>query len=461
MNILFVMCDTLRADYLGRYGNKWIKTPNIDKLAADGTLFTNCYAEGQATLQARRAIMTGRRTFPWKDDKIIPGDHLNMQPGWQPINEEYWTLSEALRNNGFYTGFVTDVGQFFKPGMNFHRGFDTYDFIRGQMCDYVDGPLAWDTLPKENLTASGRRKQRRVLSTKVPVDKPEEEHFAAITYKRAGEWLNAHSCVDKTMLWADTFDPHEPWTPPENYLGLYTKEELLTEPYVLSEEEECSSEDALAAMREVYAAEVTMVDTWVGHLLDRLEESGRKDDTVVVFHSDHGLPLGHAGYGHKKGRSMYACQSRTPLIVCHPEGLGAGRKVDALCYNMDIFPTLLELVGAPLPEDLDAKSLVPFMRGDTTPIRDCVTSGYNEWIMYRDLEWLMCQTVEGEGTILIDLEADPDEVNNIAEGNETLVNKLRAKLEAECGGFPDPWPVPGWPAPPEFQAKFPRIFRVI
>jgi arylsulfatase A-like enzyme len=103
MNILFIMCDTLRADFLGCYGNDWIRTPNIDKLSSEGVVFTGCYAEGQPTLQARRALMSGRRTFPWKDDRIIPGDRLNLQPGWQPLNEDDYTITEILRDNGYWT----------------------------------------------------------------------------------------------------------------------------------------------------------------------------------------------------------------------------------------------------------------------------------------------------------------------------------------------------------------------
>jgi arylsulfatase A-like enzyme len=154
---------------------------------------------------------------------------------------------------------------------------------------------------------------------------------------------------------------------------------------------------------------------------------------------------------------MYQCQSRNPLIIREPEGVGAGKRIDALCYNYDITPTLLELVGLPIPAEMQAKSLAPLLRGETDSFRPCVTSGYNNWCMYRDRAYLMFQQFNGEGTVLIDLNADPREERNTADGNEDLVRDLRQRLEAECGGLPAN---PGWSWPPSelYAAKFPRVF---
>jgi len=461
MNVLFIMTDTLRADYLGCYGNEWIQTPNIDNLAAESAVFTGCYSEGQPTLPARRALMTGRRTFPWKDDRTLPGDRLNMQPGWQPINDEYWTISEILRDNGYWTGFIADTAVMFKPGMNFHRGFDTFEYVRGHTADPCEFPLAADPhLKKDRMSASDLRRHRRSCYQKFfETLGAEGEYFSGVTLGKAGHWLMNHRNVEKTFLWVDTFDPHEPWFPPKDCLVLYKREELLSAPWSLSDEEECRTEDAIVEMRAAYAGEVTKVDRWVGSLLEDLEKSGRAKDTIVVFHSDHGVPLGHGGVSHKRGKSMFQCQSRNPLMIRHPEGLGAGTRIDALCYNMDVMPTLLELVGVEAPEALEARSLVPLMRGETETLRDCVTSGFNAWVMYRDEAYLMFQQFSGEGTVLIDLKADPREEKNIAEGNDGLINELRKRLEAECGGLPKKPPIYwDWPPKPETRSLFPRVF---
>ncbi len=121
MNVILIIADTLRADYLGCYGNECIRTPNIDRLASESVLFERAYAEGCPTLQARRAIWTGRRTFPFTDDRVLPGDSLNVQLGWQPLHDSDWCVQEALRDEGYWTGLVSDCPHYPKPGMNFHR----------------------------------------------------------------------------------------------------------------------------------------------------------------------------------------------------------------------------------------------------------------------------------------------------------------------------------------------------
>ena len=460
MNILFIMTDTLRADYLGCYGNSWIKTPNIDRLAAEGTMFTNCYAEGQPTLQSRRALMTGRRTFPWKDDRVIPGDRLNLQPGWQPINEDYSTISEILRVNGFFTGFVSDVPQYPKPGMNYHRGFDTWDFVRIHAADSNFAPLdLYPDLRKERVSDwDARRSRRNGYKHYHRTLRAEDEVLAGRTLRIGADWLMGHRQVENWFLWVDTFDPHEPFLPPPAYQDLYSKEELLSEPYEISEDSGSQSEDSIAKTRSLYAGEVTKLDYWVGYLLQALERSGRAGETIVVFHSDHGVPLGHGGHMHKSGRSMYQCQSRNPLIVRHPSGLGAGKAIGALCYNMDIMPTLLEFAGREIPEEVEAMSLAPLMRDETESIRSCVTSGYNAWAMYRDESYLMTQHFDGSDVLLHDLKKDPREERNIAKGNKELVRKLRTALEKECGSLPEPQPHWTWPPAPESEAMFPRLF---
>ena len=459
MNTLFIMCDTLRADFLGCYGNDWIHTPNIDQLASEGVVFTGCYAEGQPTIQARRALMSGRRTFPWKDDRVIPGDRLNLQPGWQPLNDDDYTIAEILRDNGYWTGFITDVAQYFKPGMNFHRGFDTYDFVRGQSCDFYNSPVSMlSRVSESRLSASELRRSRGARYEAITQTfRSEEDYFAAQVYGKAAQWILEHRNAERIFLWADAFDPHEPWTPPDAYQDLYTKEELLSEPYALSQHPACQSEEAIAARRAAYAGEVTYLDRWVGYLLEALELSGRAHDTIVVFHSDHGTTIGHAGLPAKGGHAMYQCQSRNPLIIRHPEGLGAGKRIDALCYNCDVTPTLLELADIPIPEVMQAKSLAPLLRGEADSFRSCVTSGYNDWLMYRDQKYLVFQQFSGAGTVLIDLDADPREERNIADGNEELIIHLRQRLEAECGGLPVN---PGWSWPPNeiYASEFPRVF---
>ena len=148
MNLVIIVSDTFRWDYLGSYGNDWIETPNLDALAAESALFLDAYGEGLPTIPARRVIMTGRNIVPCeyrpqKSDSI-------QQHGWHPLYDEDVTLAEHLKEQGYFTAFFNDVYHLMKPGKNFHRGFDQWFWIRGQEGD----PYAWpDRAQVEDLLA--------------------------------------------------------------------------------------------------------------------------------------------------------------------------------------------------------------------------------------------------------------------------------------------------------------------
>jgi arylsulfatase A-like enzyme len=129
-----VIVDSLRKDHVGAYGNRWIKTPNLDALAEESLLFTRPLPESIPTLCARRAIYTGTRTWPFDNWHPVKGDDISLW-GWQPIPNDQTTLTEILRGYGYGTYFVTDNLQLYKASMTFHRGFDAFDFVRGQTTD--------------------------------------------------------------------------------------------------------------------------------------------------------------------------------------------------------------------------------------------------------------------------------------------------------------------------------------
>ena len=144
MNVILVVFDSLRADHVGCYGNTWIKTPNIDNFAQENVLFTKAAPESLPTIQARRAMLTGNRLFPFRDWKPKLGDNV-ISPGWAPFRESDITLSEILLDAGYRTAFITDTYHMFKASMNFHRGFKEWRWIRGQEYDqYRSAPLPKD-----------------------------------------------------------------------------------------------------------------------------------------------------------------------------------------------------------------------------------------------------------------------------------------------------------------------------
>ena len=133
-NVILVVIDSLRKDHIGAYGNSWIKTPNVDALTRESLRFSRAYPESLPTICARRAIHTGMRTWPFRDWHQYKGVDVVVW-GWQPIPEGQTTLAEILKNNGYSTMFETDNLHQYKASMNFQRGFDVFDFIRGQTTD--------------------------------------------------------------------------------------------------------------------------------------------------------------------------------------------------------------------------------------------------------------------------------------------------------------------------------------
>ena len=142
-NLILVISDTLRADYLGCYGNDKIHTPNLDNFAEESTVFDCAYPEVLPTIPARRSIHTGCRIFPCYDYYVPRWCPIRL-PGWQPMSNDEDTLAEDLVENGYYTGFLTDTDAYFFPEMNFTRGFLQWEFIRG----YVDMESIIILLPK-------------------------------------------------------------------------------------------------------------------------------------------------------------------------------------------------------------------------------------------------------------------------------------------------------------------------
>jgi hypothetical protein len=164
MNVVLILVDSLRKDHIGAYGNEWVQTPSLDTLAGDSLRFTRAYPESTPTITARRAIHTGFRSFPFRDYEY-PGEFDVRLLGWQPVPSGQATLAEILRDQGYSTALVTDTLHMFRPTYNFHRGFDVFDFIRGQERDLYR-PLSrapQEALEKVLISGEGGGRMREIM----------------------------------------------------------------------------------------------------------------------------------------------------------------------------------------------------------------------------------------------------------------------------------------------------------
>ena len=356
MRTLFLVLDTVRADYLGCYGNRWVQTPNLDRLATAGFAFDNHWVGSLPCMPARREFMTGRHNF--------------LDRGWGLIEPFDDILPVELRKQGVFSHIATDHQHYFElGGGNYHVGFNTWDFHRGQEYDpwvsLVDAPA----LP-EHL---GRHHPQNLANRSRQIE--EEDFSGPRTVQSAIRWLEDNRNADNWFLQVELFDPHEPFYCPQKYRDLYhdTWEGPMFDwpSYDVVKE----SPEAVEHIRKCYAALLTMTDHWCGRLFQKLEELQLWDDTLIVFTTDHGTMLGERQYWMKVYMPVYPEIGHIPLVIKPPRTRTGGR-IGALTQTTDIMPTFLDFHQCAFPPHVSGQSLRPLM--DQTPEirREDIIFGY-------------------------------------------------------------------------------------
>lgn len=360
MNAIVFLLDTVRSDHLGCYGNTWIQTPNLDRLARSGTVFENAYLGSYPCMPARRDLWTGRYEFPWR--------------GWGPLEEGDPDVVAELVKAGVTTMLITDHYHLWERGAgNYHHAFNGFEFIRGNENDaWITDPTIEIHYPADPSKLAGHAHRsgsvERYLRNTAHF-RTEEDYFAPQVMRMSMDWLERNRTLDSFLLLIDCFDPHEPFDVPQPYRNLYNPgysgERVIWPTYGPSS---YLSEEQLKDTRALYAGKLTMVDTWLGKVLDKVEQLGLSKSTLILFITDHGHLLGEHGTLGKPAvglgdSNMYQELAHIPLIVCHPGGTGAGRRVRSLVQPVDIFPTLLEWFAAPVPEGTHGRSLLPLLDG--------------------------------------------------------------------------------------------------
>jgi arylsulfatase A-like enzyme len=443
-NVVLVILDSLRKDHIGAYGNDWIKTPNLDALAGESLLFTRAYPESAPTICARRAIHTGLRTWPFRDWEPPKGDDIILQ-GWQPIPEGQRHLAETLKENGYTTMFETDNMHQFKPSYNFQRGFDVFDFIRGQTTDNYKPMWTFppervnDALLKGNppaMTFQMRQYWANAEGSNAPERKGEEDWFSPRVFTGAMELMEAAREKQPFFLVVDGYDPHEPWDTPEDYVSLYDDAYGGKEPYsVIYGPSDYLTERELQRMRARYAAEVTMADRWLGNFLDRMDELGLSENTLLLVLSDHGVAHGEHGYTGKPSYALWPEVTDIPFFMRHPEGAGAGQTSEYYASTHDVAPTILGFLGIEPQKPMDGQDLSVIFDGGEPEERAHFTLGYNTHAWARDEDYVMFARNDGSDAKLYDLRTDPSMNTDIAGSNQDVINRMWTDyILADAGG---------------------------
>ncbi|MEN8246466.1 MAG: sulfatase, partial [Thermodesulfobacteriota bacterium] len=395
-NVVMIMCDSWQFNYLGCYGNDWIKTPNIDRLARESTLFENAYAEGLPTIPVRRALATGRYTLPFA--------------GWVPLGYEDTTLADVLYRNHTQTALIADCPMMHLPKYGYSRGFDRVVYQRGQEGDhfYQNDPLLHLSpvdfhKPWHNPETKGTKYQKEADISMLTMKElmsylsrrqhwtSDEDQYCALTCREAVRYLEKNVDREKPFfLWADFFDPHEPWDPPSvydpdmkcPYDPDYEGKDLILP--VPNKVEGMYTEEEMHHIRMLYAEKITMTDKWVGVLLDRMKQLGFYENTMIVFLADHGEPLGNGEHGHGLMRKCrpwpYEELVHIPLIIRHPDV--EPQRNDSFVQTPDIAPTVLDYFGVEeeeIREEIQGLSLMPLIKGEKEKLRDFAIAGYHNF----------------------------------------------------------------------------------
>jgi len=405
----------------------------MDGLAKEGVLFTKAFPEALPTLPVRRAMHTGQRTFPNRDYVPRKGDNVKI-PGWEPIPEAHVTISEILRKEGYLTALFSSTYHMFKPSMNFHRGFDSWEWIRGQESDRFRPPLRGEVENLKNLPCDlaygcvGH--SLRWCLANMQGWRDEADWFPARTFGAAIDWLEDNRGVEKFFLVVDEFDPHEPWNAPRNLLELYFDVARYGGRRIIDTKTGAFNflEGELEYTRAQYAGEVTLVDKYVGKLLGRIKELGLWENTLVVLTSDHGHPIMEHGILHKAASCLYPELMDSVFIVYHPEREYAGKVCDSFVGHQDIPPTILALIGLSSPVPMDGKNVWDWVAGSGADRREYVTSIFGEWVWCRDEEYAYISDLDGNQVRLYDLEEDPEQRHNISAEKPDVCQKMYRRI---------------------------------
>jgi arylsulfatase A-like enzyme len=438
-NVIVVIIDSLRKDHLGAYGNPWIKTPNLDALAKESLRFTQAYPESLPTICARRAIHTGIRTWPFREWHPYKGVDVEVW-GWQPIPEGHKTLAEILSKEGYRTLFITDTLHQFKASMNFQRGFEVFEFIRGQT---TDGYRPKWTDPREKVRQAlvkGQgfdvQGQMRRYFANTAHRETEKDWFSPRVFTRAVALLEAVSEDQPFFLAVDNYDPHQPWDPPEAYISLYDDPYDGREPYMPVGHRSNLTDRQLERMKALYAAEVTMVDTWLGNFLDKMSELGLFENTLLLLISDHGVAHGEHGITGKPPYALWPEVTDIPFFIRHPKG--TAEVSDYYASTHDVAPTILGFLGIEPPRAMDGQDLSVLLEGGEPDPRHQFVLGFHDHVWARDERYVMFSRHDGSEARLYDVRGDPGMTNDISAVRPDVVKKMFGNYVLKEAGGPLP-----------------------
>lgn len=360
-NAVVLLLDSLNRHLLGAYGGTEFATPNLDRLGRRALRFERHYAGSLPCMPARHDLLCGALDFLWRP--------------WGSIEIWEQPITAHLRRAGVVTQLISDHPHLFEVGgENYHCDFTAWDYQRGHESD------PWRTRPDPSwIGAPAFHRGHTPYDDSRGWFRGEADFPGPRTMAAAARWLEREAPAHRRfLLFVDEFDPHEPFDTPEPYASLYDPAwrgpHLIWPPYMRGAQAAgVLAPEQARQVRACYGAKLTMIDAWLGRVLDVLDRRGLWATTAVIVCTDHGHYLGEKDIWGKPAVPAYEPLGHIPLLVAWPGA--APRAVDALTTTLDLPATLGELFGVELAHRTHGRSLLPLIRGEATRVRDWVLSG--------------------------------------------------------------------------------------
>lgn len=365
MRAIMVMYDTLNRRTLPNYGCTETHMPNFERLGMQSITFDTCYAGSLPCMPARRDLHTGRLNF--------------LHRGWGPIEPFDDSVPEILRQNGIYTHLVSDHDHYWEDGgATYHTRYSSWEIDRGQENDTWKGDLG----PYEDTHSFGMtgwygehmRKARRQNAVNREYIQRQGIYPQELVFDKGLEFIENNKDYDNWFLQIETFDPHEPFTSPEEFQREFGIDEESC-PYDWPAYNMVREDDAfVGSIRKKYFSLLSMCDRSLGRVLDMMDRYDMWKDTMLIVNTDHGFLLGEHQWWAKNVMPMYNEISNTPLFIWDPRCGVQNVHRKSLVQCIDIPATLLSFFGQAIPKDMMGKDLTPVITRDEK-IRDYALFG--------------------------------------------------------------------------------------
>jgi len=463
-NVLLISSDQHNAEILGCMGNPVVRTPHIDSIAADGSVFTQAFTPLPICTPARTSIFTG---LACKHHGVYHNINMHYQPGKPCLAPQFVAFPERLAEAGYHTAFVGKLLTRHECDRNF--GLATCRHVEGK-CHFVPSPDMHDEY-RRYLAGRGyppdvwkvwEGDPTYAVNNYATSPLPEADYIDTFVANLAVEHLG--QAPEPFFAWVSFCTPHNPWDPPKPYDTMYDPAEIpmphrkvgeleakppkwvdhvartiASLPYRSMDPELPGGVDNAYArfpeektrrMLAAYYGQVSHLDTQVGRLLDALKTRGLTDNTLVIFLSDHGDYCGN-NWAFYKYAGLYDSLIRVPLVVRWPGDARRGQRVEQLVSLVDIAPTILDAAGLDGQTEMDGRSLRPLLEGEPTDWRQEVFVETGATTAIVTPEWKLVCWRDGTEE-LYHRRTDPHDLDNRA-GEPDLADiqaDLAARLEA-------------------------------